>query len=334
MKTISYSEMETFSSCRQKHFWSYKEGLSPKGVQAALDFGSAGHAALEAYYTQQDWRKALQTWKDAHITHFIENALPQSEEDDEGVELEGVSVESIVAIAEQVVDRYILKYGAEDKYWTVLEVEKKFHIPIPNTDYILTGVWDLLIQDAEGRTWLVDHKFPVSAFRDDQALELDAQIGIYQWAAREYGHDTIGFIYNQILAKLPALPKVLATKNKLNGGKISTSELYTDWETFAQFVTDNGEKPEDYWSGMYPKLSGKRFYDRRYVYRHQTEIENFGKQLQTRIRDMERITPDLVYMEPSKYGCNYCPFKGLCLATLRGEPLAPLVEEGFNQKSG
>lgn len=331
MASISYSELSTFSDCRQKHFWSYRMGLSPKGLQAPLDFGSCAHKALEAYYTMEDWRKAIADWKDSKLVTYVENALPQDEsEDDEGFELEGVNVGSIAEQVEAVVERYILKWEQEDSHWEILEVERRFEISIPHTDYTLVGVWDLIVKDREGRIWLVDHKFPVNSFRDDEALELDAQIGIYQWAAKEQGYDTVGFIYNQTLAKLPALPSILATKNKLNGGKIGTSEIYTDWETFSEFVTANGEDPATYYEGMYPKLSGKRFYDRRYVYRSPVEVENFGRQLHTRIRDMERITPDLVYMEPSKYGCGYCPFKRLCMGFLRGEELEPLVTEGFD----
>jgi hypothetical protein len=334
MKTISYSALDTFSKCKKMFEFGYTRGLRTKSLNEALSFGSAGHACLEAYYLEQDWNAALDAWRDKAINLTITNpVLPiEDESDEEYLVFTQIDLSEITERVREVFTRYMFKWKDVDRTWTVLEVEKRFEIPVPNTDYVLVGVWDLIVKDSLGRLWLVDHKFPGKTFRDYEGLELDAQIGIYQWAAREYGYDTLGFIYNQILAKLPAIPSMNKTKNRV-GGYVSVAECFTEWETYRMQVIAAGEEHllKAYEEEMYPKLSQKAFFDRKEVYRSEKEIDNFYIDLQNRLESMEKIA-DLSYREPDKFKCAYCSFKEVCVGELRGEDMSEYIELNFERR--
>lgn len=333
---ISYSEIDTFNQCRQRWHYTYRQGLQPKEQAEPLTIGSAGHAALEAFYKGQDWHKALENWKDANTVAQIESppVLPQSEEEDEFYFESTVNdLGATVSLVEQIIERYILKWGEIDRTWEILEVEKRFEIEIlPGVT--LVGVWDLILRDRDGNIWIMDHKFPGSTFRDFTSLELDAQIGIYQWAAQKMGYNALGFIYNQIKAKVPQTPKILAKPRKSPfGGQISIAEIDTDWDTYSAFVVMNGEHHllSDYEQEMVPKLNKRQFFDRSYLYRSPVEIGNFHDQMTARVSDFER-GQDTIFMVPQKFNCQWCAFKGLCVETLKGQDISEMILNDFNVK--
>lgn len=335
MPTISYSELNTYSNCRQQWKYIYLDGLRSKIDSEPLSIGSAGHTCLEAYYKGEDWRKALYEWRDNALSRCISEpeVLPENElEDEEQFEVATFDLSEIVNRIEQIMDRYILKWGEEDKQWEIFAVEEWFEIPIPETEYILVGKWDLILKDNSDRIWLLDSKFPKKTFRDYESLELDDQVGIYQWAAIQKGYDALGFIYNQILAKLPDVPKQNKTKNKF-GGYTSIAEISTEWETYRLAVIGNGEEHllEQYEMEMVPKLAEKVFFDRKYLYRNETEIESFSQDLLSRIRDFSS-SQENIYRQPDKFKCKYCSVREVCKGDLRGDDMSGYIEMHFDKK--
>ncbi len=349
-QTISFSELNTFAKCRQMWQYSYAENLKPKTTSEPLEVGDCIHKAIMVYYQAGDWKQEIRNWLDGRLAAGIENPpqpLQNEQEDDDYFDVLSIDVSEIANLAEQVVERYILRYGEEDRTWKILEVEKRFEIPIPNTDYLLVGIFDLVVEDSQGNTWLVDHKCPKNSFRDYESLELDTQIGIYQWAAQQQqlGYNALGFIYNQIKRKLPKAPAINKTKNKF-GGKISIAEIDSDWETYEQTLVANGESYllDEYREEMIPKLEKKVWFQRNHIYRSQTEIDNFYRQLVKRMTDFDNVRhdlflnnsegmeSDLIYMNPERYTCGYCDFKGLCVESIKGQDISFMIEQDFERR--
>lgn len=329
MKTVSYSEISVFNDCRQKHKWQYEMRLQPKTEALPLTVGSAGHVALQAYYLQQDWRKALGEWQDRQTVKMIESPTiqPENESEDDFYFTSTVTdLSEVTTLVTDVMERYILEYGSSDLVWKILEVEKRFEIPISD-DTLLVGVWDLILEDQSGNIWIMDHKFPERGFRDAISLQLDAQVGIYQWAALHYGYRSLGFIYNELKRTVPKIPNENKTKNKY-GGYMSLADCNTDWQTWAATAKMRGEEhllPE-YQLEMQPKLGTKEFFRRTRIFRTETEIENFVPQVTARLNDLKSGN---VFMVPSRWGCENCDYKGLCLETLKGQDIQPIIDEDF-----
>jgi hypothetical protein len=77
-----------------------------------------------------------------HLARSISEpiVIPENEEEDESYfEATTFDLSSMVNKVEQIIERYILRWGEEDKTWEILEVEKRFEIPIPDTDYLLSA---------------------------------------------------------------------------------------------------------------------------------------------------------------------------------------------------
>jgi hypothetical protein len=167
----------------------------------------------------------------------------------------------------------------------------------------------MILKDSQKRTWIMDSKFIGKTFRDYESLELDAQIGTYQWAAIQEGYNALGFLFNQILTRIPEPPKQNKTKNKF-GGYTSVADIVSDWETYRLAAIGNGEEHllEKYYEEMTPKLETKTFFDRKQIYRSDVEIENFYQDLKLRIEDLDRAK-ELIYRQPDKFKCMFCDFR-------------------------
>jgi hypothetical protein len=279
-------------------FWRYKMNLEPKRLSFAPSVGSCGHAAMAAFLQGKDWRKAAEQWAEDQIKKATDAEMFN----------EPSSFLDMADLIIQVMDRWT----AQDPFkgLTFLHVEKKFSIPVCGLKVKLIGFWDAIAQDEDGDLWLVEHKFPQKTFRSEEDLEMDGQIGTYQWAALRSGIHIRGTLFNQILARIPAKPEV--NKN----GTLSRTKVYTDWETYKAAVVEAGQDPLDYMD-MQAKLADVKFVQRDAIFRDDAEVRAFA-------RDFERGVWDIpsarhFYMCESRVNCQSCSFRELCVERLKGD---------------
>lgn len=308
MDTVSWSEIQKWCTCRQKWYWNYFIGVVPKRVERAPSVGSCGHAAEAAILRGEDWNQAVDEWR--------EKELGKRDMFDEEIE----EYDQIVELVKGIIPRYLERY--QDNWEPVL-VEKKFDIGISGVKLRLIGYWDAIVRSEDGYLWLLEHKFP-KQFRTEDQLLLDGQIGTYQYAAHRCGYPVIGTVYNQLLARLPAVPNI----NK--DGSVSRAKVYTDWETYKRTVEQQGLNPADY-AEMQDKLADFEFFKRFYIYRSETEIKKFARDMERRIWDM-RKTKKHIYKSESHITCNSCSYKELCLEQLKGGDVDYLIEMNFEPK--
>lgn len=60
--TVSWSQIRTWTTCRQKWYWLYRVGIVPKRMRRAPSIGSCGHVALAAVTAGTDWEAAVDAW--------------------------------------------------------------------------------------------------------------------------------------------------------------------------------------------------------------------------------------------------------------------------------
>lgn len=305
----SYSELTTWSTCRMKWYWAYELGIVPKRLIRAPSIGACGHVAIAAYLRGEDWREAIERW-------FVEETSKRELFDEEIAEYR-----EIADLIAGIIPRYIDAY--QDEFTPVL-VEQRFEIPVKGMRLDLIGYWDAIVKDREGYLWILEHKFPKQRFRTDTDIELDGQIGIYQYAAHRLGYPVVGTIYNQLMARLPAVPKL----NK--DGSVSRVKIYTDWPTYRDFVVSQGLNPDDY-SEMEEKLAEFKFFRRTYVFRPLVEIRLFARDLEHKVWDLSRVKKH-IYRNASFMNCNSCPYRELCLESLKGGDVEFLIENEFEKK--
>lgn len=308
-RNVSWSEIQAWCTCRMRWHWSYEVGIVPKRVERAPSVGSCGHAAVAAILRGEDWKRAVSTW--------LERELHKRPLFDEEI-AERVSVADLVM---GIMPRYLNNY--QDEFEPVL-VEHRFEIPIRGIGAKLIGYWDGIVRGKDGKLWLLEHKYPQQRFRSAEDLELDGQIGVYQYAAHRLGYKVIGTIYNQLLARVPAEPKV----NK--DGTLSRARVCTDWQTYRDFAVKQGQDPVEY-AEMEAKLADFRFFQRDHIYRPLIEVRLFTRDMERRIWDM-RSSKKHIYRSESFIVCGRCPYRELCLESVKGGDTEYIIANQYEAK--
>ena len=308
-KNTSWSEIQVWCACRMKWHWLYEVGIVPKRIERAPSVGSCGHAAIAAVLRGQSWMRAVNNWLNQELgrRQFFEEEV--------------VEIQAVVDLIRGIMPRYLDNY--KDEFESVL-VEQKFEIPIRGIKNRLIGYWDAIVRGKDGHLWLLEHKFPQQRFRNDENLELDGQIGTYQYAARRLGYPIVGTIFNQILGRLPAIPKT----NK--DGSVSKAAVYTDWQTYRNFIVEKKLDPNDY-QEMEGKLVDFKFFQRNYIYRPLIETRLFARDMERRIWDMQKSRKH-IYRSESFITCGMCPYRELCLESLKGGDIEYIIENQFEPK--
>ena len=309
-KHTSWSEIQAWCACRMKWHWAYEVGIVPKRVARAPSIGSCGHVAIAAVLQGKDWEKAVGDWLERET-----NKRPLFAE-------EQAEIQEVADLILKIIPRYLAFY--QDDFEPVL-VERKFAIPIRGIRTRLIGYWDAIVRARDGHLWLLEHKFPQARFRTDDNLDLDGQIGTYQYAARRLGFPIVGTIYNQILGRLPAVPKL----NK--DGSVSKAAVYTDWKTYRDFVAEQKQSPDDY-REMKEKLADFKFFQRNHIFRPLIETQLFARDMERRIWDMGKSKKH-IYRSESFITCGGCSYRELCLESLKGGDVNYIIKDQFEPKT-
>jgi len=175
---VSYSMLATWRRCREKFYLSYVRNIpSPPSMGQAR--GSAGHAALGAYYMSSsvDPEIAIDCAWDTFDT-----ALPPQTNDSAAQE----EFESL----EQALRRYFVWAESNDQFQP-LETEHHFQVPIG--DHVLQGYIDMVVL-WNGSTWLMEHKFNKRVYTNH--LGIDPQVSTYLLGGTLAGLEPAGVIYN------------------------------------------------------------------------------------------------------------------------------------------
>jgi len=202
MRLLTASRLHTFQRCARAHELRYEQGIATVATPHALTFGTAVHAALEAFWRawQGDGFGATESALDALLGHALDD-------------------ESLVR-ARVMVAAYCARYTRLAARCDVLGVEMEFRAPIVDPwtgarvpGWELAGKIDALVRLPDGRVAIVEHKTAgrdVSAGSDYRTrLTLDAQVGIYFDGAEALGHPADLCLYD-ILAK-PSAERLRAT---------------------------------------------------------------------------------------------------------------------------
>lgn len=308
---VSWSEIQAWCLCRMKWHWAYEVKIAPKRVERAPSVGSCGHVAIAAMLRGKSWKKAVDEW----LQEEISKRAPLFDE-------QRFEIQEVVDLILAIMPRYLSQY--QDSFEPLL-VEHKFDIPVRGIKTRLIGYWDALVRGEDGKLWLLEHKFPQARFRTDDNLDLDGQIGIYQYAAHRLGYPIVGTIYNQLLARLPAIPKL----NK--DGSVSRAVVYTDLQTYIDFVKKQKLDPSDY-EEMGGKLVDFRFFQRNHIYRSPIETRLFARDMEHRIWDMQKKKKH-IYRSESFIICGMCSYRELCLESLKGGDIDYIIENQFESKT-
>lgn len=208
--TVSFSELETFRQCPKKHDLAYLQRWSREHDDLSpLGLGTLWHRVMETHYntiksvqvTNADGQTVWSVSEDDLMTGVkdaVDSLLSTMEAD------EHVSAEAL-RILRWMYAGHLAEYGL-DQGWDIIAVEMTAVLTLHNPDGSASWVrlkvkLDLLVRDAKGHYWVVDHK-SAGQLPNDKDLDWDDQFGLYVAAMRQNGIKIMGAIHSCALKKM------------------------------------------------------------------------------------------------------------------------------------
>lgn len=207
----THSMMKSFRACHRQAMYKYVDRLKPRMLSKPLKRGTWMHYLLEEHHAGRDWEA-----KHKQLSAQYEMLF------DEEKDFYGDLPHECRALMEA----YLWHY--KDDPWKVLETEFTVEAFFPD-GRLYRGKVDALIENAFG-IWIVDHKthkvLPDHTFR-----LLDAQSGLYLWAANKMKLPVQGFIWNYLKTAPPSIPRLIK-----DGSRLSKVMGETDYLTYTREI--------------------------------------------------------------------------------------------------
>lgn len=293
---LSQSKIKTWRNCRKQYYYKYVMKITSKFKPEPLMRGSVLHEMLEAHYKGQDpWKKYKQFMKEN------EKAIRVHPEE------YGHLPHNVKVMMEGYFDFY------EDEKIKPLLVEYEFRTKLIDKIY-LTGKIDMVAKEKKQKlTCTVEHKSHNTIPSGGMVPYANLQSSVYNWVLKkEEGMKIDGMMWNYILAKPPSVPQLL--KN----GEMSRRSSGTTWPVYLAELKKNKLNPKDY-SDMKKSLKGneENYYQRKIIPLSPTLIDNILEDTKMTAREIDKYAGIDQTRNLGRH-CDYCEFKNLCIAQLKG----------------
>lgn len=304
IRLLRTSERTTFTSCRQRWWWSYEERLTPKTAGPALRFGTLVHAAMEARYPPG-------TRRGPHPADtFLELYNKELEEQTAiGFRDEDGTWEDAAEIGVKMLEAFVDEFGKDERY-RVLASEQTFRVRIAK-GLAYVGTFDGVWQDRETSHILLKEWKTTASFWTSH-LGLDEQAGSY-WAFA---------------------PPWLKSEGIIKDGVLLRGILYT----FMRRAKPDERPKNDLGQalnqdGSVSKRQSPPMFERHVVYRDKHDRDMIRARSLAEAEDMAAIRrmQGTVYKSPSRYICPGCPFIDVCELHETGADYRPLLRAGFKR---
>lgn len=217
----THSMIKTFRRCPKQTEYKYFQRLKPRVLGKPLRQGTWMHRLQEVHYKGGDWKEE----------HALLSAKFSELFDEERDEIGDLPTECY-----RMMESYLWHYKADN--WQVHDTEFILETEFPDGTLYRCKI-DLLVEDQYG-LWLVDHKWHKSLPNLTYRI-LDAQSGLYVWAAIRNGLNVQGHIWNYGVRKAPGIPQMLK-----DGTRLSNKRLDTDYPTMLRAIREYGMDPKKY----------------------------------------------------------------------------------------
>ena len=197
IRLITNSEVKSLFMCPKNHDLGYVRGLEPKRRKIYFDEGTAGHAALQSFYSGGTLEEAIGKFDEIYDNHM--KSIAQYPEDHSKSIMKFMRVRALVTA-------YLQNVAQEDmKKYDTSHVEEEFVVPIldpsgkPMEGVAFAGKLDGIWTEREGNkvSMVVEHKFYSGFNETDNVMYLDQQVTLYALAAAiKFGVKVPVTVYN------------------------------------------------------------------------------------------------------------------------------------------
>ncbi len=207
MPSVSHSEVDSYLLCRRKHYYGYGLSLERITTSHSLATGTAGHRILEKFYEKLlelgvTAEEQLAAWDQALAVAQAEYELIV----DEGYE----NVNNRAELHDMLFHAewgYFANEFVVNNGWRILAVEQEFNLLYNEaTDSQYPFVVDMIVEDADGKIAVIDHKFVYDFYTPGQT-DLQPQIPKYIGALRAMNYPVAYGAYNMVRTRKLKTPE-------------------------------------------------------------------------------------------------------------------------------
>lgn len=330
---VSVSQLQTYLSCAKKWEYGYVEEITPRVDKTYLTIGKLCHRGMQMamqsmWYTQTQVYEGDDFDIDSEFSVWLNEGLKAMQEEYDEYCMVTPHLEEEIPEFEQLWEdaKSVFRQAFEEfepwKY-EVLTLQKDgqpipalelhFVVPCAGTKG-LHGYIDAILKDKEtGFLWCTDYKFRKSLSPDEEE-SYNIQNAVYSWACHKMGIPITGTMTWQHINTPAADPAIL------KDGRISRAKIKTTWKRYAEFCTEHGQDPQDYYLEMEEKLRDIEFFRPTYEYRNMPTIKKIWN---------ECVVPAAYAVKKAKnkkvkkyrslypWNCKMCQYQSLCQAELR-----------------
>ena len=341
---IHISDIRTFRQCRRRWAWSSRLGrnLEPAIPYAPFFTGKAVHAALEYFYVQG-------IRPEDTLDHYLANEEEYLERVGTLWPQERETLDAEIFTVRQLLDHYFLwqendDTNYSDKNLEYIDMEIKWEIPVTlevdgrKMDTIFAGRFDGYCKHKPtGRYFIFETKTARSIDAFTKTLVTDEQSTFYLWASQQFypDHPTAGVLFNIMSKSLPKWPEVTKTGRMSKNMKQASTWFFYVRALREQFPGITDTQIRDEYGAFLTDLRAKtKNYFLRYpISRSEYQMNMCVEGIKQTAREMlSNETP--LYPSPSWMNCNFCLFKGPCIAMNAGGNYEELLQHEFNLRTG
>lgn len=309
---VHQSSIKCYRTCRQMYHYRYHESLQRKRRPNPLVRGTIVHRMVELAQHSQDPFIALKEAEKKYGRLFAE------EKEEYG---------DLIGDIRRLMSGYFTWYEHDPlkpiKVKGKLAVELPFLVPLA-PGIVLGGKIDRVAASRDKRRWLEDTKSHKTLPEGDMNYS-DIQTALYQWALEKaHGIAIDGIAWNYIRYKPPAIPEKLAS------GELTRRNIDTTWSVYLAEIKHQKLDPSDY-EDMRDKLKGKEgtFFVRSYLPTNPKIIANIVEEATITAVEMKQgLSP----VRTIGRHCDWCEYRGLCQAELRGLDAAAVRRLDYETK--
>lgn len=328
---ISITDLQSFHSCPRAWYWNKKYG-STKEPQIHLLTGAGVHAGLEGYYragrdSEAGEQEFLSWQKDARAN--VGKSL------DKYWSLYQDQFENATELSRKMLKNFF-EYDLSEKpellRGEIISTEQKLEYEIlPGITIVMKS--DLVLRDARGHLWLIDHK-TYSREPDVLALDVDDQLTGYAYLyALIKGETPYAVMHNVLYKNVPEPPAILS-----RGGLSKAKSQATTYALYVKALEDLQLDVEPYEEILsHLKSAGWGTYFNQFVSsRNMTELEGFESRLVAKASDIARAVqfPQIwAFPNPNPFQCGGCPYRTACKSANDGGDFQAILRHHFTTDS-
>lgn len=291
---VFQSKIKTWRNCRKAYDYKYIHKLTKKYKPMPFLRGDIVHQMLEAHYLNKN------PWKPFKQVIAENEKILRTHAEEYG------DLENHLKV---LMTGYFDYYDEEDL--KPIEVEKDFRIELTKGIYI-TGKRDLIAKSQKMK-WMVEHKCHNIIPNASVVPYNNIQSAIYVWSYNKENKKPLdGIMWNYLLGK------PLSTPQLLKDGSMSKRKINTTWTVYRKALKEAGLNPKDYYD-MKEQLKGNedQVYQRTFVPTNKNIMDTVVEDAITTSKEMQKLGGKDTTRNLGRH-CDYCEFKTLCLAQLKG----------------